>query len=396
MRWWRHPAAAAAAAALCLLAAPRARGFAVVQEDVLRVATNQVYDREAIVLCGEAQMDGIARDDLFLVSQKGLMGGRIDLGGRMENDAWALAHTIRLTGRVADHARFFGRVVRIDGEVGSGLFVMGETVKVGSAARIGRNARIVATDVIWEGAAAGGLAVEARSVTISGSVGGDADCRAAEIRLLPAARIGGDLFWSAPAPPTMERSDQVAGRVVERPAAPERGGVLPLFALQLTAFLSALIGGLPAIALFPRLTGEAVLLVRRSFWKCALAGGVLLGALPVLIVLGFLSLFGIPFALSAACGGVILAGYAQVVVALALGAFLLRRRGPQGFGSAAGALALGLAAIHLAVWIPALFLGVFVLVAMVGAGAASLALLRRERAAAAAGDSPAAAGSPAG
>lgn len=81
-------------------------------------------------------------------------------------------------------------------------------------------------------------------------------------------------------------------------------------------------------------------------------GAVAGGLLPLVIVFAVLIVVGIPLALVLAAGMGVFLYLAQFPVALAVGGFLLRRRGPQPPLTAIGAMAIGLVALHLLPIIP--------------------------------------------
>ena len=164
-------------------------------------------------------------------------------------------------------------------------------------------------------------------VTISGTVDGTVTAVSKQVRLLPGARVGGDLVYGGPHP-------RIApGALVEGKVSHEGwtafgtsgfGWILRLV-WWVTATASTLALGLALILLFPRVvesawrtaverTGEAVV------WAAALFVG-----LPLAAVVALATIFGIPLGIGLILALLPLAAAGYVTSCLALGRVLLRR-----------------------------------------------------------------------
>lgn len=77
---------------------------------------------------------------------------------------------------------------------------MGFSVRLAPEAAIGGNARLAGGAVTIEGPVSGALTAAGGEVTLNAEVGGDVLIQTGKLTLGPAARIAGDLVYSAPEP----------------------------------------------------------------------------------------------------------------------------------------------------------------------------------------------------
>ncbi len=306
----------------------------------IELHAEEAYARPVLLWGADVRLAGRAMDDVFVAAQT------LDMSGRADGDFWALADKIAFTGTAADHVRLAGTTVQISGTLERGLLAIGQTVKIASGAEIRGAATIRATDVIIEGAVRGPIRIVAQNVTLAGTIGGDARITADEIVALPRARIEGALAYTSPREFFPDPRATLGGALVRIPAAETRS------AWPLIFFAGALLAGAPFILIFPRFAGAGVRSVRESFAGSLLVGLVAAGVLPLAILFGSITVVGLPLALATAAAGGTLLYLGQFPVALALGGWLLRRRGPQPAGVTLAAFAAGLSALHLLVAIP--------------------------------------------
>ena len=240
-------------------------------------------------------------------------GGRIVLDQPVGGDALLVGGSIEVRAPVGDDLRALGGDVRVDSRVAGDLFASGGNIVVGRDGSVAGAVRIYGGRVVIDGRLEKGLHVSARHVRIEGEVRGDVDLQAEEIELGPTARLGGALTYGAlsvlrksdgaSVEGPMTRAEQAAeapGRAreaePEEATAPSRkersflGTVLSFLALLACAALFLLLA--------PRFGEQASERLRASPALAVFIGlGVLLAA-PVLAVLFFLTILGIPLGLA--------------------------------------------------------------------------------------------------
>ena len=118
-----------------------------------------------------------------------------------------------------------------------------------------------------------------------------------------------------------------------------------------------LLGSLLVLAL-PRTMGNCVRILRHSPWRCAMAGGLVCGIVPLVGAFALSTLVASPLGANLLAALALFAGTGNIVVALALGSVLLKQRNPQPLARAYFTMAVGLVLLYAAKTVPVL--GVFV------------------------------------
>jgi hypothetical protein len=233
---------------------------------------------------------------------------------------------------------------------------------------------VINGDAIVDGTVTGGLVVINGDATVNGSVDEEVVVINGSVTLGDTARVGGDV--------SLVRSDltRAPGAVVEGTVAERsefgfgRAGAVFSFLVWLGFTIVVLLAGLLFAAVGGRqLTGAAALLTSS-------VGGTLLGALlvwvgiPILAVLAFVTLVGIPLGFALLLfllPALWLLGY--LVAGARLGTWLLDlMHRPVAADHPYLAVLLGLVVLQLVLWIPVLGGLIWVLAGVLGAGALAL------------------------
>lgn len=357
-----------------LLPAATAPAIVFTATNTFLVAENETVSEESWVVANAAELQGTFTDDLFLAA-----GTRLLLAGTYESAVWGLAGTeIEFNGRSLHNLRLAASSsIRIDGTVDGNLIAMANTVSIGTNAVITGDALLRGNQVIVEGRIDGSLGIEAlRTVTISGTVKGDAAVTSPEIILPDEARILGDLSYTTDRE-LIPGGDTVAGRLVR--ILPESPYSAARIRTHLLWFLAALLTGVPLIALFPMTTAMASLLIRKAPFKCLLVGFIAAGALPFFALISLSTAIGMPLGAIVLAAWGILVYVSRIIVGLMIGTQILRT-GSTSAGRVLLAMVTGLALIYLLTFIPSAFAGmVQFLVIWMGMGSLLLALLQKRR-----------------
>lgn len=278
-----------------------------------------------------------------------------------------------------DDLRLMGRAVEVDGPVEGNLTAAGTAVTLRPGTVVDGDALLAGENVVVQGEVGGDVRVYASTVTLNGGFDGDVRVAAEDIVVMPGTRIDGDLVYTTTKDLFLDPKVALGGQLVRKDVeAPELGVSPPSWrrsaGLNVFFYVCALLVAVPFIALFPHYTGRAVRLVRQSVLKCALAGLVGLCLVPMAAVFALVTVVGMPLGILLLLAYTILLYLSKIVVALALGGMLLRRRGPQAFGRALTALSLGLLIIYALSAIPAAWFAVWFVVVLLGFGALLLAM----------------------
>lgn len=321
-------------------------------------------------------------------------GGRIVLDQPVRGDATLAGGTVDVRAPVADDLRVAGGDISLESSVGGELFASGGQVALRPGATVTGMARLYGAAITVDGRIGGNLRAGGQKVTINGEVQGDAYVDGGEIVLGPQARIGGVLSYASESELKKAETSVVTGGVTRRAVdgspgqgasrAPQPPGPGAFIAGGIMSFLALLACGAVFILLLPAFGRHASDRVRTSPWLALAVGFAMLVAVPVLAVLLFVTLLGIPLGLAvlALYPVMLLAGFVLGVLFLAgrLPA-ALRKGEPSRFAASVGWFALALLLVMLVGAVPVVG-GIAVgLLSLAGIGALVLEIhARRQRA----------------
>ncbi|MFL6691374.1 MAG: hypothetical protein ACJ8GO_00285 [Ramlibacter sp.] len=313
-------------------------------------------------------------------------GGKVVVDQPIDGDASLAGGSIDVRAPVGDDLRAAGADVTVESTIGGELVAAGANITVAAAGAVARGAALYGSNVSMDGRIGGDLVARASKVTINGEVVGNVRVAAAEIELGPKARIGGSMSYATGSELKKAEGATVAGPIVREPERAARrassatlgrgtswlGGGMSFLALLAVAALFVLLA--------PRFGASAAGRIQASPWLALAAGFATVIAVPVLVVLLFITVLGIPvgIAIMALYPALLLAGFVVGVLFISrLLAVALRKQVPDGFAGGMGYFAIGLLLILLVAKVPlvgAMFVG---LLGLAGVGACVLELYRR-------------------
>lgn len=300
-------------------------------EGDVTAAANQVSIRSGVkgdvLAAGKSvEVSGPVKDSVMLA------GRDVVLANSSGNDAFMAGAMVAVAAPVADNAYLAGRRVDLtkDGSVGVDLLVGGE--EVGISGKVGRDLR-----------------VGADYVTISGEVGRNVYADVENLRLTKNALIKGDLYYDSPRKAIIDEGAKVLGKIHHRLPSKEkiRLAIFSSVAWRIGLFISALIFGAVALAVFPNRSQKAADTIKGSFWSSAGIGLILLIVIPITCVIAMISVVGIPLALAVLAIYFILIYASRIFAALALGQWILGR-GRETKPKPIGSMILGLLVFEIA------------------------------------------------
>ena len=305
------------------------------------------------VFAGRSIFKGTIRDDALAI------GGRLDFDGDVHGDVRALAGKINLR-------------KHIDGDVlgSAGIFRIEDSATITGKATIGGGKIRVGGHVV------GDLRIGGGDVVIAGRIDGDVKIAARTIKVLPSARIKGNLTYHSPSAIQLSDQAEVGGDITYNQSddmTDTEGGMFAaagashiILVIGLVLLATAFVLAIPK--LFPALDRQS----RGRNLTCVGVGlAVLIGG-PVLISLLFVSAIGIPL------GILLIAVYFLMVITGQFGSsYVLGRRlitwsrhdATKRPLHRVGATALGLCILWLLAVIPVLGVIVVILATARGVGA---------------------------
>jgi cytoskeletal protein CcmA (bactofilin family) len=275
-------------------------------------------------------------------------GGNVDLAGGASGGVLATGGTLTLGGTIGRSLRAAGGTVTLDAQISGDAVVAGGVVRVQPAARVGRDLVVGGGTLNVAGMVGRNALISGGDVVIGGAIRGDADIQANRIILLPTARIGGALRYSADRPIEVQAGAQVAGGTtqVQRPLRPRRMMASPLGARfrlwrGVAEMIAFLVLGFVTFALAPRGASVVVREIHERFWRSLLIGFVLLVTVPAAALLLLFTVVAIPLSAIAMLLYFATLYPGQLFVAAWLGQAILTRIGREKPPSAYWSLVVG-------------------------------------------------------
>lgn len=311
------------------------------QADPIGIRTNRynvpagaVETRETWVLAQTAEIRGHYRDDLFLLAQSAnrSTNATVLLGGFFSNSVWAIGHSIRLSGHVADHARLLAAdALSLEGSIANGVMAAAPRLFIAPSASLEGSAWFAGSEIMVNGRIHGPTRIYGQSITLAGSFGDSVTLVAArDLTLIPGTSIHGDLFYTAPGELILDPKVHVGGRVVRVfPAPPPPHFLWTTLLLEVTAFLGAFLAGILFANFFPTFNARSLQTLETTPWKSLGIGAAAFLILPAAAFAFLLLSLSLPLAFLSAGLWLALLYLAQFIVALAVGRLILRSVQPQ-------------------------------------------------------------------
>jgi cytoskeletal protein CcmA (bactofilin family) len=238
------------------------------------------------------------------------VGGRVIIDQPVKGDVMLAGGSVDVRAPVGDDVRAAGGDINVEGTIGGELFATGGNITLTKAARVASTASLFGGTVSIDGRIDGPLSVSAQKVVLNGEVNNDARFRAEQIELGPFAKITGTLDYASPN--EIKRADGATiGGAISRMADDSamhghnmhetnqdwhmrmgRGG--STWVGSIFTFLAFLACAAVFLLIFPTFSVKASDAVRTSPWAAMTVGFGAVVCVPVLAILLFITILGIP------------------------------------------------------------------------------------------------------
>lgn len=317
----------------------------------------------------EVFLDVEAKADVFLFGRD-----LVEIDGTYHQDLWAAGRRVEFRGVAHDDVRLAAaEFLTVDGEMTGGTLraLSGQNLLVNTNAVLRGSVHLTATrNLTINGEFTGNVTARGSRIIVAARVDGDLTLNGSEITVMPDSRISGTLFYSGDRPPHLPQGVSDADPVAL--ALPESGEVLfsqyrwMIRAIQL--FSSFLIG-LLLVRFLPRFTGNCVETVLKLQPQCMFLGlmtTLLLGFTGYFLMVSVLGL-GVGLFLWTLLGLLFYSG--KIVLALALGALVVKHREPLTFFRLSLGLLVGLVLLYAVFSLPWIGTTVWIIISCWGMGA---------------------------
>ena len=350
---------------------------------------------------GQVRTANAVEGDLFAA------GGRVIVDQPVKGDAALAGGSIDVRAPVGDDLRVAAGSATIESTVGGELFASAGSITLTSTARVAHAASLFGGGVTIDGTIDGPLKVYAQKIVLNGEVKGDAHLAGEQIELGPKAKIGGALSYASAAGLKQASGASIGGAIAREVRSADRDGhrsgdrnghddrdgdwhmqmqmqgTGPGWVGGVLAFVALLAFSTVFVLVFPVFAARAPDTLKKSPWLALALGFAALLAVPLLAVLLFITLLGIPLgiAVMALYPALLMTGFVVGVLFIArLVQAALGKGAPDSFAKTIGYFALALLLVLLVAMIP--FIGALVsaVVMLLGLGGVALELHRRRQA----------------
>jgi anti-sigma factor RsiW len=318
--------------------------------DLVTVAAGETIDDTLLAAGNTISIDGNINGDLLA------FGRSVTVRGNVTGDLITGGETINVEGTIGGNVIGGGRGISLlRSRVGRNLYGFGRDVEVDAAAEIVGNAIAFGENIDIDGRVGTDVQGFGATLRVSGNVEGDVEGHAANITLLPSARVGGDVTAHVDSADDLDiASGAVVGgnvdtQLVEREQRRNRYMTVGHYVGQIVRLGAMFLAGLLLLWVFPVLREVSLpnaIAVLRS-------GGIGLAAavtLPVAALLLCVTIVGAPIGILTFVLGAIGLYLSKIVLSQIIGRAVLRA--PQGPPHYAATLITGLVIVVVAINLP--------------------------------------------
>lgn len=250
-----------------------------------------------------------------------LIGKSITVEKDIKRDLLAAGRQIIISAPVAQDARIAGERVLLNSQINGNATILAGEVILGKIGEVQGNIRVWASKLDLSGKVSGDIVFRGDTLNISGQIDGNADFgEIASLIINEGARINGDLKYQAKKPFDIP-DNVVLGKIDYKPLESAGRSIwrhINLF-WQMVWFFAALAVGLILINFFGSRIKQINILMVKKPGKSLLLGLIFAFILPIISVLLFITLIGIPLGMIIFVLWVLLLYAAPILTSVILG-----------------------------------------------------------------------------
>lgn len=311
------------------------------------IGQNETINDTLLVRGETVEMDGTVHGDLIA------QGRLVAVRGTVKGNVFAFAQHVEIDGTVGGSVVSWGQTITVRGNVAHNLYSWSQFLRLEPSAEIGMDVISGCQDSNLEGKVDRNATLFAGTAAMRGLVGRDLVFRGRELNLNAPARVGGNLAAYVRHPGNVHVAPGVVivGKTETHiQQAISRFSQAHFYLWQAIWLAAAFLVGLAAIWLVPGFVRSVSGAVVQG-WRSPLLGFAVLVATPVAVVLGAVTLVGLPLAVLTLIFYIIALYLAKIFVGASLGQFVLRTDSSSR-GQMIGALLVGLVILTIAFQVP--------------------------------------------
>lgn len=243
----------------------------------VNIKKDEVINDDLYVGGGEVIIDGTVNGDLIV------FGGQVNVSGKVSEGLFVAGGQVVVDGEVGKNIRVAGGNVYIRGKVGHDLLVASGNVDIDKTAEIKNDVKV----------GAGQLSIAGKTGSIEAGVG--------NLNIRGTAEITGDVKYTSENEAFLDNSAKISGKVTRiAPPVKNKKDMAGFIAVaKIISMLSMILVSLLIIWIFPKKSENIAESFQAKFPVNLLWGFLFLIAIPVITILLFMTVIGLPIAFGA-------------------------------------------------------------------------------------------------
>lgn len=303
-----------------LLMVPAMLAFETMSGDEVRISSSKEINDDFFVSGGDLLITPTIDGDLVVA------GGVIEIGGKVSEDALIAGGSIEILGKVEDDVRVAGGDIKVGGYVGDDLIIAGGNVIISEEAEIGGDLVVFGGNVESRGNIDGKAVINAGNVKLGGTILGDVEINAGEIEILPGTVIEGGLNTTSESDVKIRDDVEIKGETNYVKIEKKKDPIESKVTSGVWKYLTALLVGSIMILLFEKPMMVFSNKITESFLRSTLVGLLFLFLTPIVAILLFITIIGIPLSLLLIVFYIILIYFSKIFVSMRIGGAILETR----------------------------------------------------------------------
>lgn len=357
------------AATLSLGGATTAKAVSIVNGENANFGATETSDGSLYIAGSVVTVAGIVDGDLYCAGQT------VEVTGTVKGDVICAGQQVRIAGTVNGDVRVAGQTVDIDSKTGGSITAFSQNFHLTGQADVNRDATVFGQNVVINGHIGRDLLGGGSMLTVDSVVGRDVQVYVENLTLGAKAAIAGNLTYTSNNTANILQGATVAGGT-QRETPPQkaggetRGTLASRASVALYWFLAMLLVGTVLMLVKPSVLDATTERTIKQPWVVVGCGLIAVFAVPLLAVVLFLTIIGIPLMLILLLAWVLVLAVSVVFSGHALGQVIIRQGGTKlaGFRLRFASLALGLFLVGIASLVPVINTIVGLLAVIFGSG----------------------------
>jgi hypothetical protein len=264
--------------------------------NTITVAANEVVDGMLFAGGNAVDIAGTVNGDVYCAGQS------ISISGVIQGDVFCAGQTITISGQVDGSVRLAGQNVTLSGTIGNSATIASQNLSIESKSTINRDLLGASQNITINGTIQRDILIGSENLAINGDIKRNVGGEIKTITVGSTGNVGGNVEYTGTSDPIINDGGKIVGTVKrteptkEEQAAGETSAssIISSFAFSLLTMLAI---GFILVALFRHILDDASSSTIQKPGKAALVGFLTSISLPILIIILFISMIGVPIAI---------------------------------------------------------------------------------------------------